>query len=103
MPRQLSSEVEAAVGSLRIQSEQAATAKVEREQRMAARTDETRSRQFGLAFDEIGTSQRRDTEVRQTHRWREMDSNFQYAGTVNLVVASLCRSIAWDGSARRSG
>jgi hypothetical protein len=32
-----------------------------------------------------------------------MDSNFQYAGTVNLVVASLCRSIAWDGSARRSG
>jgi hypothetical protein len=32
-----------------------------------------------------------------------MDSNFQYAGTVYLVVASLCRSMAWDGSARRSG
>ena len=32
-----------------------------------------------------------------------MDSNFQYAGTVNLVVGSLCHSIAWDGSARRSG
>ena len=78
MPRQLSSEVEAAVGSLRIQSEQAATAKVEREQRMAARTDETRSRQFGLAFDEIGTSQRRDTEVRLTLGWREMDSNFKF-------------------------
>jgi hypothetical protein len=31
--------------------------------------------QFGLAFDEIGTSQRRNTEVRLTHRWREMDSN----------------------------
>jgi hypothetical protein len=29
--------------------------------------------------------------------------NFQYAGAVNLVIASLCRSIAWDGSARRSG
>ena len=42
-------------------------------------------------------------EVRATRRWREMDSNVQYAGTVNLVVASLCRSIAWDGSARRSG
>ena len=26
------------------------------------------------------------TEVRLTHRWREMDSNFQYAGAVNLVV-----------------
>ena len=24
--------------------------------------------------------------VCMTHRWREMDSNFQYAGTVNLVV-----------------
>ena len=32
-----------------------------------------------------------------------MDSNFQYAGTVNLVVGSVCHSIAWDGSARRSG
>jgi hypothetical protein len=31
---------------------------------------------------EIGTSQRRYTEVRLTHRWREMDSNFQYASTV---------------------
>jgi hypothetical protein len=38
------------------------------------------------------------TESSLTLRWREMDSNFQYAGTVNLVVASLCRSIAWDGS-----
>ena len=26
--------------------------------------------QFRLAFDEIGTSQRRNTEVRLTHRWR---------------------------------
>ena len=31
--------------------------------------------QFRLAFDEIGTSQRRKTEVRLTHRWREEDSN----------------------------
>jgi hypothetical protein len=31
--------------------------------------------QFGLAFGEIGTSQRRNTEVRLTHRWREQDSN----------------------------
>jgi hypothetical protein len=34
--------------------------------------------QFGLAFDETGTSQRRNTEVRLTHRWRETDSNFQF-------------------------
>ena len=34
--------------------------------------------QFGLAFDEIGTSQRRNTEVRLTHRWRGMDSKFQF-------------------------
>ena len=27
------------------------------------------------AFDEIGTSQRRNTEVRLTHRWRKVDSN----------------------------
>jgi hypothetical protein len=27
------------------------------------------------AFDEIGTSQRRNTEVRLTHRWRKEDSN----------------------------
>jgi hypothetical protein len=33
--------------------------------------------QFGLAFDEIGTSQRRNTEVRLTHLWRELDSNSQ--------------------------
>jgi hypothetical protein len=44
-----------------------------------------------------------NSRERRTVCWREMDSNFQYAGTVNLVVASLCRSIAWDGSARRSG
>jgi hypothetical protein len=31
--------------------------------------------QFGLAFDEIGMSERRNTEVRLTYRWREMDSN----------------------------
>ena len=29
--------------------------------------------QFGLAFDEIGTSQRRNTKVRLTHRWSEWD------------------------------
>ena len=31
--------------------------------------------QFRMAFDEIGTSQRRNTEVRLTHRWRKVDSN----------------------------
>jgi hypothetical protein len=31
--------------------------------------------QFGLAFDEIGTSRRRNTEVRLTHRWSEGESN----------------------------
>jgi|SRR6516164_8354329 hypothetical protein len=30
------------------------------------------------AFDEIGTSQRRNTEVRLTHRWRGVDSNFGF-------------------------
>jgi hypothetical protein len=25
----------------------------------------------------------------KTHRWREMDSNFQYAGTIKLIVAPL--------------
>ena len=34
--------------------------------------------QFGLAFDEIGTTQRHNTEVRLTHRWSGMDSNFQF-------------------------
>ena len=29
---------------------------------------------------ETGTSERRNTEVRLTHRWREMDSNFWYRG-----------------------
>jgi len=28
----------------------------------------------------------RGTESLLTHRWREMDSNFQYAGAVSLVV-----------------
>ena len=46
--------------------------------------------QFGLAFDEIGTSQRRNTEVRLTHRWRELDSNFRYRARFGLVfVVSL--------------
>jgi hypothetical protein len=31
--------------------------------------------QFGLAFDGIRTSQRRNTEVRLTPRWRKADSN----------------------------
>jgi len=31
--------------------------------------------QFRLAFDEIGTSQRRNTEVRLTHSRRELDPN----------------------------
>ena len=39
--RQLSSQVDSVVGSLRMQSEDAATAQVEREQRMAAQADET--------------------------------------------------------------
>jgi len=33
--------------------------------------------QLRLAFDEIGTSQRRNTEVRLTHRWSKPDSNPQ--------------------------
>ena len=42
---------------------------------------------------EIGTSQRRNTEVRLTHRWREMDSNLYGAFPVKwcfwFVVGSL--------------
>ena len=37
---------------------------------------------------------------RRTLCWRGMDSNFQYASAVNLVVAPLSRPAAWDGSAR---
>jgi hypothetical protein len=36
-------------------------------------------------------------KVRMTHRWRGLDSNFQYAGAVNLVVASLMPPKAWNG------
>jgi hypothetical protein len=32
------------------------------------------------------------TEVRSTLRWRGLDSNFQYAGAVNLIVAPRCGS-----------
>jgi hypothetical protein len=38
--------------------------------------------QFRLAFDEIGTSQRRNTEVPLTHRWRELDSKFRFGDTL---------------------
>jgi hypothetical protein len=37
--------------------------------------------QFGLAFDQIRTSQQRNTEVRLPHLWREMDSDFSYRRT----------------------
>jgi hypothetical protein len=37
----------------------------------------------------IDTKAHCGTDGSQTHRWREMDSNFQYAGAVNLVVALL--------------
>jgi hypothetical protein len=43
--------------------------------------------QFGLAFDEIGTSQRRNTEVRLTHRWREPDSNHRSRSCERLIWA----------------
>jgi hypothetical protein len=34
----------------------------------------------------------RGTESLQTRRWRGLDSNFQCAGAVNLIVALLCRA-----------
>src|ERR1700757_1135358 len=37
--------------------------------------------------------------VCMTHRWRGMDSNFQYAEAVKLVVAPFLASVAWDGLA----
>jgi len=33
------------------------------------------------------------TESLQTPRWRGLDSNFQYAGAVNLVVAPFVRRV----------
>src|ERR1700751_5794688 len=37
-------------------------------------------------------------------RWRGVDSNFQYAGAVKLVVVPLLtRPVAWDGSAGGRG
>jgi len=42
----------------------------------------------------------RTTEVRLTLRWRGLDSNFQYAGAVNLVVAPFMPPKARDGSVR---
>jgi hypothetical protein len=33
----------------------------------------------------------------RTLRWRDMDSNFRFPATVNLVVPPLCRAVAWDG------
>ena len=41
--------------------------------------------QFRLAFDEIVTSQRRNTEVRLTHRWREMDSNYRFRARMGTL------------------
>ena len=38
-----------------------------------------------------------------TPRWSGMDSNFQYAEAVSCSWALFLASIAWDGSARRSG
>ena len=43
------------------------------------------------------------TESLQTHRWREVDSNFQYAGALNLFVTPFVVPGCWDGSARGSG
>jgi hypothetical protein len=37
-----------------------------------------------------------------TRRWRKMDSNFRYAGAVNLVVAPLCRRLLRTGWCARS-
>jgi hypothetical protein len=42
----------------------------------------------------------RGTESLQTPRWRGLDSNFQYAGAVNLVVAPFMPPKARDGSVR---
>jgi len=43
---------------------------------------------------------RRGTGGLLTHRWRGLDSNFQYAGAVNLVVAPFMPPKARDGSGR---
>jgi hypothetical protein len=48
--------------------------------------------QFGLAFDEIGTSQRRNTEVRVTHRWRKTDSNSSSPAIAAAIAVALFAS-----------
>ena len=60
--------------------------------------------QLGLAFDEIGTTQRRNTEVRLTHRWREMDSNLYGAFPVKSffgLLSVLCSERESGSSSRR--
>ena len=54
--------------------------------------------QFGLGFDEIGTSRRRITQVRLTHRWREPDSNHQSReGAVGAFASTLRDGLSAGG------
>src|ERR1700758_2798175 len=47
-----------------------------------------------------GRSAVQELKVRMTLSWRGVDSNFQYAGAVRLVVAPLLtRPVAWAGPA----
>jgi hypothetical protein len=63
-----------------------------RDERMAPNRD----RRGSEALTRLGT------ESLQTPRWREVDSKFQYAGTVHPSSPLLCRPIARGGSARLS-
>src|SRR5215469_10187544 len=65
----------------------------------------TRSRQTGNGVfgARHGSRRSRDPvrrhEVCRTRRWREVDSKFQYGGTVHPLSPFLCRPIARGGSA----
>jgi hypothetical protein len=52
-----------------------------------ASRDLVTGQQFGLAFDEIGTSQRRNTKVRLTHRWRRQSRANPSLKTGNSLLA----------------
>jgi hypothetical protein len=64
-----------------------------RTQRAATSTSSSRSRALRTLPPE-----QEESGWLETRRWRELDSNFRFPATVNLVVAPpLCRAVAWDG------
>jgi hypothetical protein len=63
---------------------------------LVPRHESPRSEMAGPVRTSLGNRQPSSAESLWTLRWRRMDSNFQYASAVNLVVAPLSRPAAWD-------